>query len=251
MLPGVSRLKTTIGRRLSMQREMAVASITFNLCSSTWRYEIRSKRVAAGMEHRIRVVDPVHLGRLQDHFGLDLHRPERRGRIGAEIRIAGAGAEHDDASFFQVADRPPADERLGHRAHLDRRDDAGDHVQLFERVLKRQRVDDRRQHPHVVRGGAIHAARARRDAAEDVAAADDDGRLHAHRLDLADLLGDLGGHRRVDPVVLRAQEGFAGEFQEDAFVDGGGSGGHRREIIDYGVEGRMAGSGSGAQSQQP
>src|SRR5262249_52458805 len=46
MLPGVRRLKTTIGRRLSMQSEMAVASITFSPCSSTWRYEIRSKRVA-------------------------------------------------------------------------------------------------------------------------------------------------------------------------------------------------------------
>ena len=234
MFPGVSRLKTTIGR--SVVHAEGDGGGVHHLQPLLEHLEIRDPIEARrrGIEHRVRVVDPVHLGRLQDHFGLDLHRPERRGRIGAEIRIAGAGAEHDDASFFQVADGPPADERLGHRAHLDRRDDAGDHVQLFERVLKRQRVDDRRQHPHVVRGGAIHAARARRDAAEDVAAADDDGRLHAHRLDFADLLGDLGRHRRVDPVVLRAQKGFAGEFQEDAFVDGGGSGGHRREIIDDG-----------------
>src|SRR5437899_48724 len=47
MLPGVVRLKTTIGRRLSMQSEMAVASITFSPCSSTCRYEILSKRVAS------------------------------------------------------------------------------------------------------------------------------------------------------------------------------------------------------------
>ena len=37
MLPGVRRLKTTIGRRLSMHSEMAVASITFKPCSRTWR----------------------------------------------------------------------------------------------------------------------------------------------------------------------------------------------------------------------
>src|SRR2546428_12660442 len=46
MLPGRSRLKTTIGRRLSMQREIAVASITLRPCSSTCREESRSKREA-------------------------------------------------------------------------------------------------------------------------------------------------------------------------------------------------------------
>ena len=99
---------------------------------------------------------------------------------------------------------------------------------LLERILKRQRVDHRGQHAHVVGGGAIHAARARGDAAEDVAAADDDGRLHAHRLDLADLAGDLRGNGRIDAVALLAHEGFAGEFQEDAFVEAR-SGGHERD----------------------
>ena len=37
MLPGVRRLKTTIGSLLSMHSEIAVASITFRPCSSTWR----------------------------------------------------------------------------------------------------------------------------------------------------------------------------------------------------------------------
>ena len=35
-------MKTTIGSRLSMHREMAVASITLSPCSRTWRYEMRS-----------------------------------------------------------------------------------------------------------------------------------------------------------------------------------------------------------------
>ena len=95
--------------------------------------------------------------------------------------IAGAGAEDDDAALLEVADGAAPDERLGDGAHLDRRDDARDHALLLERVLQRQRVDDRREHAHVVGGGAVHAARAGRDAAEDVAAADDDGRLDAHR----------------------------------------------------------------------
>ena len=37
MLPAVSRLNTTIGSRLSMHSEIAVASITFRPRSSTFR----------------------------------------------------------------------------------------------------------------------------------------------------------------------------------------------------------------------
>ena len=101
MLPGVRRLKTTIGSRLSMHSEIAVASITFRPCSSTCRYEMRSKRVRVGLDHRVGVVDAVDLGGLQDDVGLDFHRAQRRGGVGAEVRIAGAGAEDDDAALFR------------------------------------------------------------------------------------------------------------------------------------------------------
>ena len=37
MLPGLRRLKTTIGSLLSMHSEIAVVSITFRPCSSTFR----------------------------------------------------------------------------------------------------------------------------------------------------------------------------------------------------------------------
>ena len=60
---------------------------------------------------------------------------------------------------------------------------------------KRQRVDDRRQHSHVVGRATVHAARARRQAPKQVAAADDDGDLHAELLDLADLFRDLRWRR--------------------------------------------------------
>ena len=49
MFPGVSRLKTTIGRRLSMQSEMAVASITFRPL----------------LEH-LEIRDPLEAGRVRD-----------------------------------------------------------------------------------------------------------------------------------------------------------------------------------------
>ena len=48
MLPACRRLKTTIGSLLSMQSEIAVASMTFSCRSSTWRYEIFVYFVAPG-----------------------------------------------------------------------------------------------------------------------------------------------------------------------------------------------------------
>src|SRR5687767_15891914 len=49
-------------------------------------------------------------------------------------------------------------------------------------ILHGEAVDDGRQHPHVVAGGAIHALRACGHAAEDVASANDDTDLHAEAL---------------------------------------------------------------------
>jgi hypothetical protein len=57
-------LKTTIGSRLSMHSEIAVASITLRPCSSTCRYEMR-RTASRSADHRIGVVDPVDLRRLQ------------------------------------------------------------------------------------------------------------------------------------------------------------------------------------------
>ncbi len=120
-LPGVRRLKTTIGSLLSMQSEMAVASITLRPCSSTFRYEISANFVAVAIEHRIGRVDAVDLRALEDDVRLHLHRPQRGGGVGGEVGVAGAGGEDDDAAFFEVADGAPADERLGDGAHLDGR----------------------------------------------------------------------------------------------------------------------------------
>ncbi len=143
------------------------------------------------------------------------------------------GGEDDDAALFEVADRAAADERLGDRAHFDRGQHAGRDRSLLERVLEREGVDDRGQHPHVVGGRAVHPARAGGQAAEDVAAADDDRRLDAEALNFGDVFGDAVGDRGVDPVVLLAHEGFAGQFQEDARVGGNGrvARGHVRLMI--------------------
>ena len=141
--------------------------------------------VASGCEHRVGGVDAVDLGALEDHVGLHLHRAQRGGGVGREVGIAGAGGEDDHAALFEVADGAAADERLGDGAHLDGGRDTRDDADVLERILQRQRVDDRREHAHVVGRRAVHALGARREAAEQVAAADDDGDLDAEVLDLA------------------------------------------------------------------
>src|SRR5437773_2768791 len=59
---------------------------------------------------------------------------------------------------------------------------------------------------------------ARSAAAESVAAADDDGDLDAHFLNVDDFVGDGGEGLGVDAGAAVAHERFAGKFEEDALV---------------------------------
>ena len=105
---------------------------------------------------RIGVVNAIHARRLEDGFSLDLHGAQRSRRIGREIGIASAAGKDHDAALLQVTDCPAADERLSHLVHLDRRLHAGVYALLLERILQRERIDDRGQHPHVIGGHAVH-----------------------------------------------------------------------------------------------
>ena len=50
---------------------------------------------------------------------MDLHRPERRRRVGREVGVARASGEDDDAALLEVALGAPPDVRLGDLADLD------------------------------------------------------------------------------------------------------------------------------------
>jgi hypothetical protein len=91
---------------------------------------------------------------------------------------------------------------------------------------KRQRVHHGGQHAHVVGGGAVHADRAAGDAAEDVAAADDDGHLDAHVHHFGHFLHHAHDGRAVDAERVIPHQGLSRQLEQDALV--GGLAGHVR-----------------------
>src|SRR5438034_602790 len=88
----------------------------------------------------------------------------------------------------------------------------------LELRAKGERVDDHREHPHVVGGRAVDAVLRGVRAAQPVAAADDDRYLRADRLDLADLLREVRGVLRRDAELAVSEQRFARQLQEDAVV---------------------------------
>jgi hypothetical protein len=61
-------------------------------------------------------------------------------------------------------------------------------LELLERVLQGEGVDDGGQHAHVVGLGAVHAGAGAGHAPPDVAATDDDGDVDAHAAGVDDLM---------------------------------------------------------------
>ena len=109
--------------------------------------------------------------------------------------------------------------------------DARVHPEALERVLHRERVHHRGEHPHVVGRHAIHAGAGQSRPAEDVAAAEDHGDLHAHLYDLLQLAGDALEHGGVDTVVAVAQQRLARELHQDSRITRAGGLVHRLLLL--------------------
>ena len=118
-----------------------------------------------------------------------------------------------------MADGAAADEGLGDLVHFDGGLHAGVDVLFFERVLQGKRVDDRGQHAHVVGGDAVHVFGLVGNAAEEIAAAHDDGDLDTEAVHIGQFGGDFVNAGGVDAEALVGGQSFAGNFQQDAFED--------------------------------
>src|SRR5690606_37042183 len=135
---------------------------------------VREAAVANGIRilHRIGRIDAVDLRRLDQHIRADLDRAQARRGIRREERIAGTGGEDHDPPLLEVPDRAAANVILADLVDLQRGHRAGGDAAPLERILQRERIDDRREHAHVIGRHAIHAGLGKPRAAKDVAAAD-------------------------------------------------------------------------------
>src|SRR4051794_4711941 len=164
---------------------------------------------------RVAVVDALDaVLRHKDRIRADLERAKRRCRVRGEVRIAGSGGEDDDPALLEVVDRLTADVRLRDLLGGERRLDARLDPLVLEDVLKRERVQHRREHPGVIGGRALHSLGGRRHAAVEVAAADHDRDLAALLAYVAELAREGADDRHVDAVVAHSHECFAGELQQ-------------------------------------
>ena len=92
--------------------------------------------------------------------------------------------------------------------HLDGGLDAHLHAALLQAVGHGQRVDDGRQHAHVVGTRALHLAAAVLDAAPEVAAADHDADLYAQLDALPDHVAHSADDRRSPVPGARRPRGL-------------------------------------------
>ena len=104
--------------------------------------------------------------------------------------------------LFEMPDSPAADEHFRHLPHFDSGLDARVDVDLFESILKARALMTVAEHAHVICGNAVEALRAGREAAKDVAAADNDGDLDTEGVNVLDLAGDAADDLRIDAEAL-------------------------------------------------
>src|SRR5262249_1962484 len=89
---------------------------------------------------------------------------------------------------------------------------------LLQRIGKRQRVDDRGQHAHVIGCYPIHAQRGGGHTPEDVAATHHDPDLHARRRHIRHLPRQGLHLVRVDAECRAAGQHLTAQLQQDALV---------------------------------
>ena len=158
-------------------------------------------------------VDAVDAGAFEHDVGLNLDAAQRRAGVGGEVGAARAGREDADVAGLHGLDGAPLGVELADGLHADGGQDAGLDADCAEGRAEGEGVDDGGAHAHLVAFDAVEAFLRTAEAAEDVAAADDDADLDAHVGHFLDLAGVVGETFGVDAEVLAAHEAFATEFQ--------------------------------------
>ena len=126
---------------------------------------------------------------------------------------AGAAADDDHIPRLEVFDGTRLGVVFADGLHADRGQDFGLHAVVLQGRLQGQRVNDRGEHAHLVAFHAVEAFLCAREAAENVASADDDADLDACGRSRPDLFGVGLEYFGGEPVFLRTLQRFAAQFQ--------------------------------------
>jgi hypothetical protein len=166
----------------------------------------------------IAVVDAFDFGRLEESLGLNLHGAKSRCGVCREKRIARASGKNDDIAFVEVAHGAATNVGLRDLAYFERGHDACRDVVFFQGILERQRIDDGREHAHVVALRAIHPGACTFESSEDVAASDDDADLNSPTVKFRNFRSDALQCFEVNAEVAFGAQSLAADLQKDAPV---------------------------------
>ena len=184
--------------------------IDFIVCDFT---ELRGR----GVFFRVGRVHAVHTRPFKHHVGFDFNAAQRGTRVGREIRVARTGAHDNHFSGFHALDGFPFVVKLADRLHADGGQHAAFYADGSQGTAQSERIDDRGAHAHLVAFDTVESLSCTAQAAEYVAAADDDADLHAHVVHFFDLFRIFGQTLFVDAVTLFSHEALAAQFEEYSF----------------------------------
>jgi uncharacterized protein (UPF0261 family) len=88
----------------------------------------------------------------------------------------------------------------------------------LQRILERERIHHSGEHAHVVGGRSFHAGGAGGEAAENIAAANDNGNLDIQGHDVGDFLRQAFENRGLNTVALLTGQHLPADFQKEAPV---------------------------------
>ena len=225
--PASWTLNTIIGSPLSRASAKAAVSMTARPLRD--RLLVGHVVVADGLRIAARIgrIDAVDLRPLQQRVAFQLERAERRAAVGGEEGIAGAAGEHDDAPSCSCARRRGGARRsrrsTASRSPRARAPPCPAATSAASSASAFMTVASMPMWSPVTRSPPL---RGDRHAAEEVAAADDDGDLGAGAGDAGDLRGEAGQRRVVDAEGQIPQQRLARKLEQDPL--GLGPRGHGR-----------------------
>ena len=140
------------------------------------------------------------------------------GGVGREKGIAGAAGEQNDAALGETFVRRAAGEEFADFGHHEGGQRAGRLPAAFDGSLQRKAVHDGRKHSHRIAGGPGNASGRHLDAAEYVAATDDNRDFSSQFACCDQITGDTVDGRLVDAEGLRTGQIFPGQLNDDATI---------------------------------